>query len=486
MDAEPAPPGRALALGIALGLAALAYAFPLPGASEEARRLAAVLAAVGALWVTEALPLAATALLGPAVAVAVGVAPAKQAFAALSNPILLLFIGSFLLARALEKHRMSERIAYRVLSLRVLRSDPLRAFVGLGLATAAISAFVSNTATTAMMLPIALSVLGAMHGAGDGGPAARPPPRFAAALMLLVAYAASLGGLFTPIGTPPNLIGLAQIEQATGVRISFAEWIARVFPVTFATLLAMMAWLAWRFRGELAGLVYERERVRERHRALGPWTRGQAWSCAALGLAFLGWLAPASLGALDPRVKELLEARLPEGIVPLLACAPLFLARVPAGAGTAPVLGQRDLRGIDWATILLFGGGMCLGDLMGQTGLARSIGELAAGSVPSGAALVFLSAAFAIVVSELTSNTAAANMVVPVTVAVAQQAGADPVTPALAATVACTFGFMLPVSTPTNAMAYATGHVPQREMIRSGVVLDLLGAALLGAWFSAL
>jgi sodium-dependent dicarboxylate transporter 2/3/5 len=105
--------------------------------------------------------------------------------------------------------------------------------------------------------------------------------------------------------------------------------------------------------------------------------------------------------------------------------------------------------------------------------------------VPSGGGLAFLSAAFAIGVSELTSNTAAANMVVPVTVAVAQQAGADPVTPGLAATVACTFGFMLPVSTPTNAMAYATGHVPQREMIRSGIVLDLLGVALLGAWFAA-
>jgi sodium-dependent dicarboxylate transporter 2/3/5 len=196
------------------------------------------------------------------------------------------------------------------------------------------------------------------------------------------------------------------------------------------------------------------------------------------------------VGVLDPGAQTWLETRLPEGIVPLLACAPLFLVRVPADAAARPdarpgaVLEQRDLREIDWATIVLFGGGMCLGDLMGQTGLARAVGDVVAGSVPSGGALVFMSAAFAIAVSELTSNTAAANMVVPVTVAVAQQAGADPVTPALAATVACTFGFMLPVSTPTNAMAYATGHVPQREMIRSGVVLDLLGVVLLGLWFA--
>jgi solute carrier family 13 (sodium-dependent dicarboxylate transporter), member 2/3/5 len=185
----------------------------------------------------------------------------------------------------------------------------------------------------------------------------------------------------------------------------------------------------------------------------------------------------------NPAAKAFLEARLPEGIVPLLAAAPLFLVRSARAPDSSVVLGHRDLREIDWATILLFGGGMCLGDLMGQTGFARAVGEIAAGSVPSGGALVLVCAVFAIVVSELTSNTAAANMVVPVAVAVSQQAGADPVTPALAATVACTFGFMLPVSTPTNAMAYATGHVTQREMIRSGVVLDILGAAFLALWF---
>jgi len=486
MEGDPAGGRRALSLASAAGLAALAYAFPLPGLGEEARRLAAVMAAVGVLWVSEALPLAATALLGPAVAVAAGVAPAKDAFAALANPIVLLFVGSFLLARALEVHRVSERIAYRALSLRLVRSDPLRAFVLLGLVTASISAFVSNTATTAMMLPIAISVLGAMRGAPGGAAGAPPAPRFASALVLLVAYAASLGGLFTPIGTPPNLIGLAQIEHAAGVRVSFAAWIARVFPVTFAALLLMMAWMAFRVRGELGALVYERARMLERHRALGPWTAAQRWSAGALALAFAGWVAPTVAGLAEPEAGALLAERLPEGVVPLLACAPLFVLRARGAAGARPILGQRDLREIDWATIVLFAGGMCLGDLMGRTGLARGLGALAADAVPAGALLVLLSAAFAILVSELTSNTAAANMVVPVTVAVAQQAGADPVTPALAATVACTFGFMLPVSTPTNAMAYATGHVRQRDMIRSGVVLDVLGAALLALWFGAL
>ena len=169
--------------------------------------------------------------------------------------------------------------------------------------------------------------------------------------------------------------------------------------------------------------------------------------------------------------------------MPLLAAAPLFLIWTRSGAGRAPILELADLRAIDWGTIMLFGGGMCLGELMGQTGVARAVGEGVAGWVPSGGGLVALATGFAILTSELTSNTASANMVVPVALAVAQQAGRDPLVPALAATVACTFGFMLPVSTPTNAMAYATGHVRQGDMIRTGIVLDVLGAALLSLWF---
>ena len=334
MEAAPRQARRALALGLAAGLAGLAFAFPLPGVPEEGRRLTAVLAAVGVLWVSEALPLAATALLGPALAVLVGVAPAKAAFAALANPILVLFIGSFLLARALEKHRMSERVAYRVLSLAAVRSDPLRAFVLLGLTTAFVSAWISNTATTAMMLPIALAVLHAMVPQGGGA----PPRRFAASLMLLIAYAASLGGLFTPIGTPPNLIGLGLIEQATGVRVSFGAWIARVFPVSFAALLLMMSWMAFRFRGELGSLLYDRSQMVARYAALGPWSAAQLWSAAALLLAFAGWLAPPLAGLLDPDLGRLLEARLPEGVVPLLAVAPLFLLAAGSGAERAAIL----------------------------------------------------------------------------------------------------------------------------------------------------
>ena len=218
------------------------------------------------LWLSEALPLAVTALLGPALAVLVGAAPATKAFAAFGNPLIMLFIGSFLLAAAIFKHRLNERIAYRVLSIRAVGSDPTRAFIVLGLTTAALSAWMSNVAVTAMMLPISQAVLVAMCGEGKA-----PPRLLAAAFALVVTYAASVGGIFTPVGTPPNLIGIGLIQQATGHRVGFVEWIVKVFPVTFAVLLAMIGYFVWLFRHEAAGLTYDRQQMVERYARLGPW-----------------------------------------------------------------------------------------------------------------------------------------------------------------------------------------------------------------------
>jgi sodium-dependent dicarboxylate transporter 2/3/5 len=476
----PQAGGRWAAVALAIALAMVAYAFPLPGIAEEGRRLTSVLVLVATLWISEAAPLAVTALLGPSLAVVCGVAKAEQAFAAFGNPIIMLFVGSFLLARITFKFGLNERIAYRVLSLGVLANDPTRAFLFLGLTTAALSAWMSNTATTAMMLPIAHSVLLAMIPA-DG----RAMPRtFAAGMMLVVTYSASIGGLFTPIGTPPNLIGIGLIEQATGVHISFVSWVGRVFPVTFATLLLMMAYFAFLFRHEKKTLVYDRARMVERYRDLGPWTAEQRRVTVALLVTVSLWVVPPLLGLLSPALGGFFSARLPEAVVPVVVAGALFFVGSGRKGGGA-LLDLVDLARIDWPVIVLFGGGMCLGDLMIRSGLADALGAALAGLVPGAVRplLVLLFCVLAIGVSETTSNTASANMVVPVVVAVTARAGGDPIALGLAATVACTFGFMLPVSTPTNAMAYATGYVTQRQMIRYGVVLDLVGILLLTLWF---
>lgn len=473
------PRSRLAVLVVALGLAALAYAFPLPGIPEGGRRLTAVLMVVGTLWLSEALPLAVTALLGPALAVLIGAASAQQAFTAFGNPIIMLFIGSFMLAGMTFKHRLNERIAYRVLSLAAIGRDPTRAFIVLGLTTAGLSAWMSNVAVTAMMLPIAQSVLLAIV-----GDQARPPRVLGAAFVLVVTYAASVGGLFTPVGTPPNLIGIGLIEQATGTRISFGRWMVDVFPVVFFVLLVMLAYFVWLFRAEVRSLVYDREQMAARYAALGPWRSVERRVAFAL-LATAGlWIAPPTVGLVWPAAGAFLTAHLPESVVPLLVAGVLFWLREAPGSPRT-VLELRDLATLDWPVVLLFGGGMCLGHLMMETGVADGLGRLLASFVPDGHSplLVFIFSLLAIAVSETTSNTASANMVVPVVIAVSQQAGADAVGLGLAATVACTFGFMLPVSTPTNAMAYATGYVTQRQMIRYGVLLDIVGAAALTVWF---
>jgi sodium-dependent dicarboxylate transporter 2/3/5 len=426
------------------------------------------------------LPVAVTALLGPSLCVLVGVAPVERAFAAFSSPIIMLFIGSFLLARLTFKHRLNERIAYRVLSLRVVGSEPTRAFIFLGLTTAALSAWMSNAAVTAMMLPIALSLLMAMTN-GQRGAA---PPVFAAGMMLVVTYSASVGGLFTPVGTPPNLIGIGLIEQATGTRIDFLTWIVKVFPVTFTALLLMMGYFAYLFRGETAGLIFDRSTMVGRYAALGRWRTVEKRCAVALLTTVALWLFSPLLLFVYPPLGRFLATHVPEGVAPLLVAAPLFWLAEERGSAR-PILDLDDLARIDWPVIILFGGGMCLGQLMIQTGMAKALGELLALYVPSGQSplLVFIFCVLAVAVSETTSNTASANMVVPVVVAVATQVGGDPIALGLAATVACTFGFMLPVSTPTNAMAYSTGYVSQRQMIRYGVALDLIGVLLLTLWF---
>jgi solute carrier family 13 (sodium-dependent dicarboxylate transporter), member 2/3/5 len=484
MDVEGGAPRqnlrRPLVLAIAALLALAAYLFPLPGIPETGRRLTAVMMVVGTLWIGEVLPLAVTALIGLALCVLVGVAPVEQVFAAFGNPIILLFIGSFLLARVTFKHKLSERIAFRALSLSIVRSDPTRAFVLLGLTTAVLSAWMSNTAVTAMMLPIAQALLLAMV-AGDARAA---PPTYAAGLMLIVAYSASVGGLFTPVGTPPNLIGIGLIAQATGERVSFLTWIVKIFPVTVIVLLLMMAYLAHSFRAETRRIVYDRSQMAARYAAMGQWRSVEKRCLVALLTTVALWIIPPVVKLVHASAGAFVTAHIPESIAPLVAAVPLFWLAEEPGSGR-PILEIDDLAAIDWPVIVLFGGGMCLGRLMMQTGMATALGELLALYVPGGhsPALVFIFCLLAVAVSETTSNTASANMVVPVVMAVTAQVGGDSVALGLAATAACTFGFMLPVSTPTNAMAYATGYVTQRQMIRYGVILDLIAIAMLTLWF---
>jgi solute carrier family 13 (sodium-dependent dicarboxylate transporter), member 2/3/5 len=465
--------GAVLAPAVFLSLLAL----PMPELSPEAHRLAAVLAAVVVLWVTEALPLPVTALLGASACVLLQVAPAKEVFAPFADPLMFLFIGAFILARGIFLHGLDRRVAYAVLSLPWVGARPSRILLAFGAVTALISAWISNTATTAMMFGIGLSILAALRAPGAE---VAIDPRYPTALMLMTSFAASIGGLATPVGTPPNLIGLGFIRSQVGVDIAFFRWMLIGVPVVVVLFLFLYAFLSVVAPAGVRELPAGAELIRRERERLGPWTAGQRSVALAFGITIALWVAPgvvAVVGGEGSGLYQGLTRRLPEGVAALLGAALLFV--LPGRDG--PAITWKEATQIDWGVVLLYGGGFALGVLSFQTGLAEAMGRGLTGLLPVEGRLGLLVASvlFAAILSETTSNTASANMVVPVVISIARAAGMDPLEPALGATLASSLGFMLPVSTPCNAIVYGSGYIPLSRMIRWGLMLDLAGVVVI-------
>jgi len=462
--------GPIAALGVLL--------LPFPALSPEAHALAAILAWVILYWIAEPVPLPVTALLGTAACVVAGLGTAKSVFAGYAHPIIFLFIGSFFLAQAMAVQGVDRRFAAWMLSLPWVGARPSRILLAVGAVTAVISMWISNTAATALMLPVALGICATL-----GGPSTEDQRRFRIALMLMLSYAATAGGVATVIGTPPNLIGVGLIADQTGAEISFTQWM--VFGLPLAALLLVVAW-GILLRLHPAGgavLPHLTSQMQAQRDAQGPWTRGQLNACLAFTLAVIFWIGPgllaAMLGPAHP-VPAWFDAHLPNELVGLLAAGLLFLLPTDLNRG-AFTLTWKQAMDIDWGTILLFGGGLALGELMVKTGLSRAVGEgfVAGFGVSTLWGLTAVSIAVAVVVSELTSNTAAASMLVPLAIAIARSAGVPAVPPALGVCLGASLGFALPVSTPPNAIVYGTGHIPMASMIRTGLLFDLLGSCLI-------
>lgn len=429
------------------------------------------------LWVTEALPLPVTALLGAAACVVLQVASARDVFAPFADPLMFLFIGAFILARGIFLHGLDRRLAYAVLSLPWVGARPSRILFAFGGVTALISAWISNTATTAMMFGIGLAILTALRAPGNG---AAVDPRYSTALMLMTSFAASVGGLATPVGTPPNVIGIGFIRSQLGQDIPFFSWMLAGVP----TVIALFAFLFWYLNRVAPGgsrkLSTGADQIRAERERLGGWTRGQRSVALAFAVTVLLWVLPGLValvaGEESAWYRSLIRS-VPEGVAAVLGAGLLFI--LPGEKG--PAITWHDAVRIDWGVVLLYGGGFALGVLSFQTGLAEAMGRGLTGLIPIEGSLGLLVASVlvAVTLSETTSNTAAANMVVPVVIAVARAAGLDPFEPALGATMGASLGFMLPVSTPCNAIVYGSGLIPLGKMIRHGLMLDLAGIVVI-------
>ncbi len=460
------------------------YFAPFSGLKPEAHRLAAVMAAVVILWLCESLPMTVSVLLGAAACVVLQVAPAKDVFAPFSDPLIFLFIGSFILARGIFVHKLDRRVAFTVLSSKFIGAKPSRILFAFGAVTAIISAWISNTATTAMMFAIGLSIISFLF-KQEETTGIKINRSYATALMLMTSFAASIGGLATPIGTPPNVIGIGFIRQLGGAEISFFKWMMIGFPavvVMFLFLWFYLDKLAPAGVKEIEGSAEMLDRERDK---LGPWTRGQRSVVIAFCITVAMWVVPGIVALIVGEQNTLyktLNSRLPEAVGAIFGATLLFL--LPGDDKGEKAITWEDAVKIDWGVIFLYGGGFALGVLSFQTGLAEAVGRGLTAMLPlsGGFGLLVASVVVAVIVSETTSNTASANMVVPVAIAIATTQGQDPFIPALGATLGASLGFMLPVSTPCNAIVYGSGYIPLMKMVKYGVLLDIVGAIVIIAF----
>jgi sodium-dependent dicarboxylate transporter 2/3/5 len=474
----------------------------LQGLPEPARWALGTVLAMAALWISEAVPLWVTALLPLILFPALGVAEFGTILLEYFDPVNFLFFGGMLIAASLEEWNLHERMALGMVSR--VGTSPRRIVFGFMVATAFVSLWMSNTAAVVMMFPIGMAVLHEFRRQAGG---ATPDFRnLALTLMLGIGYAASMGGIGSKIGTGTNLVFVKQAKEQLGLEVSFVAWFAIGLPVV---LLAIP--LAWLYLVRVAApisaepLPGARAAIDERRRAFGSMGRGEQVALSAfLGAALLwifrldldfgwfrvpGWarLIPDAWAELAPGLPKplrgLLGPQLSEGAVALFIAGLLLIW--PAGEGRR-ALSLRAAGRIQWGILTLLGGGFAMATGIARSGLSTMLAERlrdVQGLAPLVTLMLVCLATTAL--SEVASNTATASILLPVLGASAPHLGLAPATAMMAATLAASFGFMLPAGTPPNAVVYASGYIPVLRMVRAGLVVDLVGAlviALVSYW----
>ncbi len=456
------PPGLAVAVLAFL----LLRLVPVPdGLAAEGWLVAAVAVAMACLWVSEAIPIAATATL-PFVLLplAGGADPAKVA-ASYWSPILFLVLGGAMVARAIEKAGLHRRVALAIVAR--TRATERGLLLGFMAATALTSMLVSNTATALIMLPVALALVGALEAARG----AEAEAGFARALVLGVAWAATIGGLGTLVGSPTNAIAAGILNRALGTDISFLSWLAFGLPVVALSIPAAALLLIRLNR--LSSATVDPVLVAAAIGTPGPLSAAERRLLPVIALLLAGWVVlPPVRAALG------LEA-VDDGIVAMGAA--LLLLVVPDGAG-GRLLDGADLPRLPWEVLLLFGGGLALATAITDTGLAGWIGARLEGVADLHPLLLaMLLVALMVLVTEFASNVATASGFLPVVAAVAGGGAAAPLALAVPAALASSWGFMMPAGTPPNALAFASGRIRVRDMVKAGFWLNLMGVLLLPA-----
>jgi sodium-dependent dicarboxylate transporter 2/3/5 len=447
---------RSLSLAGGIALAIVAYfATRHAGLTSAQSWTAAVTVLCAMWWVLEALPLSATALLPVVIFPLVGVLPADKAAAAYGDPLILLFLGGFMLSAAAEHWGAHRRIAQVALQC-IGGTSGRRIVLAVLAATTFISAWINNTACALMMLPVALAFI-----------ERDKTGKLAVPLLLSVAYGSSIGGIATPIGTAPNGIFIGVYRKETGLTVPFHQWMMLCVPITIVMMIATWLLLTYKLR-DVDNLEIP---------ATEKWTAPQKRTLGIFGLVCLGWI-----------FREVPYGGWSEwlgvpgaGDMTVAIAGTLLMFIIPSGNGerSSRLLNWEIAEGIPWGVLILFGGGLCIAAAFQSSGLSKVFGEVASGlrDWPMLALIgtLCLSVTF---LSEFTSNTATSNILMPILAATAKANDMDPALLMIPATLSNSLAFMMPVGTPPNAIAYGTGRVRIGQMVRTGFLLNIIGAVI--------
>ena len=484
-EAELAFDRKRRTIGMFLGpIAAVAVMLtPIEGLTLEAHKLLAIMTLVALWWITEPVPIPVTSLIGPTLAVVTGVVPASQAYAAFASPMIFLFMGGFILAKAMMMHGLDKRFAFGLLSMSWVGSNPKRIMLAVGLASALCSGWVSNTATAAMMFPISLGLLEAIREmfAANGKEIDLKQYPYATGLMLMAAYSASIGGVLTPIGTPPNIIMLGFLDQMADIHIDFFSWMIWGFIAMVLYFIVAYVVLSKMFPADVERIDGAEDFIAKKVSELGGWTTAQRNTLIAFFTAVILWITPGflslALGPTDPILK-MYNRLFPEAVAAMGGALLLFLLPVSWERREFTLSWKDAVAGIEWGALVLFGGGLAMGGMMYKTGLSIWIGDNVVAMMGGEPSMILMTAIFCVMsllLSELTSHTAATNMIGPLGITAAIAAGYSPVPVAVGIALSSSLGFIMPVSTPPNTIVYALGYVPITKMMKGGAVIDVLG-----------
>lgn len=422
---------------------------------------AAITLFVATLWVTEALPIPATSIIPFALFPMFGVLSHSEAASSLGSHVIVLLMAAFMLSKALERANLHKRFA--IYMLRVTGSgSPLKVILGFMLTTAVLSMWISNTATILMMLPMAIAIINALDN-----------PRFGVALILGIAYAASLGGVGTPIGTPPNIIFMSVYEETQGVEYSFIEWMKTGVPIVIVAIPIMALWLA---RGI--------DKVGDINLPMpGAWTHAEKRVLAIFGTVAMAWIFrpfwTAWIGV----------TTISDSTIAVAGVVAMFLVNSGNDNGITDKKGNNDklldwktANDIPWGMLLLFAGGICIAKAFMASGLSVLMGTWLTGlSALPILLLVLCICLFVTFLTEITSNTATATLLMPILAAAALGVGVDPKLLMIPAAISASCAFMLPVATAPNAIAYSTDKFDIKTMAREGVMLNVIVACVVTA-----